>query len=395
MGMSGHDVMGWDVNPERMTYDPKPEKEAGPDGTGDFNTHLTPANIKFGPNLTTLVDHSEILFLAIQTPHDPEYEGVTPMPPTRQDFDYDFLRDAVQAVADVAVKDITLVIISTVLPGTIDREIRPILRDRPHIHLVYNPFFIAMGTVMRDFLRPEFVLLGVDDYDSKEVERVIDFYTGVYGGLPPIEAMSIPSAELTKVAYNTFISMKIGFVNHLMEICHAFPGADVDDVTNALKKANVRLISPAYLTAGMGDGGGCHPRDNIAMSWLAATLNLSTDFCGAMMMVRQRQAFWKASIVVEAARKHRLPVVLLGRAFKPETDLETGSPALLVGHYIRQLGWPLKPDDNTPAVYFIGCRKPEYANRVYPQGSVVIDPHRFVLQRPGFTVVRLGEGGAA
>src|SRR4029079_12685998 len=116
-----------------------------------------------------------------------------------------------------------------------------------------------------DFLHPEFVLLGVDDPET--ATKMTTLYTTLTDA--PVYQMSIDSAELTKVAYNTFIGMKIVFANTLMEICHKSPGANVDDVTGALKKAGRRLLAPLYLDGGMGDGGGCHPRDSIAMSWLA------------------------------------------------------------------------------------------------------------------------------
>ena len=97
------------------------------------------------------------------------------------------------------------------------------------------------------------------------------------------------NAEAIKVAYNTYISMKIAYANTWMEICHKIPGTDVDQVTGALELATTRIMSPKYLTGGMGDGGGCHPRDNIALSWLARELDLSYDFFEHLMIARERQ----------------------------------------------------------------------------------------------------------
>ena len=92
--------------------------------------------------------------------------------------------------------------------------------------------------------------------------------------------------------------MKIVFANVLMEICHK-TGANVDEVTDALKLANDRLISGKYFTGGMGDGGACHPRDNIALSWLSRKLNLSFDWFENIMLARQKQTEWLANLMEE------------------------------------------------------------------------------------------------
>ena len=128
---------------------------------------------------------------------------------------------AIEDISAVVNRETLVAIISTVVPGTVRRYIRPAVS--PLLRLCYNPFFIAMGTTMRDFLQSEFVLLGVDD--AKTAKRMAALYGTVTDA--PVLQMSIESAELTKVAYNTFIGMKIVFANTLMEICHKSPGANV------------------------------------------------------------------------------------------------------------------------------------------------------------------------
>src|SRR5262249_6729878 len=157
-------------------------------------------------------------------------------------------------------------------PGTIRREIFPLVGE--HVKLCYNPFFIAMGTTIRDFLDPEFVLFGMRDPEAAERARAL--YSTLHDR--PVYETSIENAELIKVSYNTYITMKIAFANTLMEICHKIEGCDVDQVTGGLALGTQRLLSPRYLGGGMGDGGGCHPRDNIALSWLSRELGLSYDW---------------------------------------------------------------------------------------------------------------------
>ena len=230
---------------------------------------------------------------------------------------------------------------------------------------------------------------------------------------PPICRMSIESAELTKVAYNTFIGGKIIFANTMMEICHKI-GADIDSVTSTLKKASDRLVSSAYMDGGMGDGGGCHPRDNIAMSWLATQLNLSHNLFDDLMTAREDQADWLANLVYREAVEGRslLPIIIVGVAYKPGTNLTVGSPALLVQRILEvKYGAHPRVIDNfvtnksldgmkdlvyrqTASVFLIGCKHPHYEELKFPRGSVVVDPFRFIPEQDGVKVIGLGRSAS-
>lgn len=343
-------------------------------------------------DLTEMVRACAVIFVAVQTPHEERFEGTTSLPKDRADFDYTALVGAVGQIRDEVERQrrqATIVVVSTVLPGTMRERIIPILGDR--LRLVYNPSFIAMSTVIRDFLDPEFVLLGGDD------DRMIEIvYTRIIGTRHKFVRVGIDEAELIKVSYNTFIGLKITYANTLMEICQKI-GCDVDAVTSALKQADRRLISTAYLNGGMGDGGGCHPRDNIALSWLARKLDLSFDIFGAAMLCRERQTDWLCEMMESAAEANDLPMVILGTEFKPGVASEVGSPAILARNLLRERGCSVRlvrrgglmPD--YPAVFLIGCMHPEYATTVFPKGSVVIDPNRYIPDHEGVTVLRIGE----
>ena len=382
-----HDVMGYDIDESRMTHEPQTYQERGL-STPHFNDDLCTSPVHFG-SLEEVVSHAEIVFVAVQTPHDPMYEGITKLQAKRVDFNYKHLYYAIKNISDSVNKETIVVIISTVLPGTIRREILPAIRDDGLVKLVYNPFFIAMGTVIPDFLHPEFILLGGNDPIARD--KVEEFY----GTLMKARSckMSIESAELTKVAYNTFISSKLSFVNTLLEIAHKSPGVNIDEVTNALCQATDRLISPKYMIAGMGDGGGCHPRDNIALSWLSRELNLKYDFFEAIMMSREKQAEWLADLMKE----HDMPKCILGYSFKVETNITTGSHALLVKEFLDDVklidphvdGGSQLPYN--PHVFLIGMNHPEFAKWKYPNGSVIIDPWRYIPDMDNCFVIRLGE----
>lgn len=388
-----HDVVGTDVTPDAERWlrtQHFPHREEG------IEPYLKDGRLRFVPSVTEVVAHADLVFVAIQTPHHPQYEGVTRVPTTRANFDYSFLAQGVKAIAAAARtlnKDIIIAIISTVLPGTTERDLMPLLNARTRV--VYNPFFIAMGTTIQDYLQPEFVLLGVEDANAALVVR--DFYMTMTSA--PVIPMSIKSAELTKVAYNCMISQKIVLANTIMQICHE-TGANTDEVTNALGRANVRLMSSKYLCGGMGDGGGCHPRDLIAMSWLAEQLGMRYDYFGTLMKVREEQTMWLARLVLAEMVRTNLPVVLLGKSFKAETNLTIGSPATLLKHLLLELGVTVQDHYDpyldpprtftVPAVFVVATAHQELLTMPLPAGSVVVDPWGRSPPRPGVHTMLVG-----
>jgi UDPglucose 6-dehydrogenase len=271
----------------------------------------------------------------------------------------------------------------------------PLLDDR--FSLVYNPAFTAAGTAMRDFLSPEFVLLGSDDHEGRASADLRRFYATIHDR--PVFCTDIPTAELTKVAYNTFIGQKIAFANAMMELSHRV-GANVDDLSDVLALARTRIVSPLYLRGGMGDGGACHPRDNIALSWLAREVGLSHDLFTDVMQARDDQTAWLAELIDERSRGR--PVVLLGKAYKPESDLTSGSPALLLAAMLEQRGIAFTHLDHrvdggrlelgidAAALFFVATKHAEYAEASFPTGSTVLDPWGYVPVQEGVEVVRLG-----
>ena len=395
-----HRVLGYDVDERKMRKRNYEHKEQG-DGLRDFQQCFDEANLEFA-DLPRIVKECKLIFVAVQTPHEPRFDGTVVVSEDRADFDYRYLEQSIrQIVREIRTiqEERTISIISTVLPGTIRQRIKPLLPAK--CRLVYNPFFAAMGTVIHDFLFPEFVLLGADDPESSDA--VGKFYANL---LPDAlqKRVNIESAELIKVAYNLFISQKICYANTLMEMAHKIPNCDVDEVSDALSSASRRLLSPAYMRGGMGDGGECHPRDVIAMSWLAKELKISFNLFETILECREHQTGWLADIAEEIAAHTKLPIVLLGKAFKPETTILGGSCALLLRNILLGRGLKpichdplldLAPDScvewpKKPAVYLIACKHHCFISWKFSQGSVVIDPHRYIPEQAGVQIIRLG-----
>lgn len=414
MQMKGHDVMGYDIDPRVMNNEPKDYLETGPDGKEPFNPYLEKHPIKFG-SMAEVAGHAEVIFVAVQTPHEPDYEGTKRVPDDRVDFNYSHLKACVSDLSKVVKKNTTIIIISTVLPGTFRKQILPFVN--PFMEMCYNPYFIAMGTVMYDFFNPEFVLFGV--HDGRAAAVALEFYKTITDA--PVYQTTVENAELIKVLYNTFIGMKIVFANTAMELCHKIPGCHVDEVMGGLMLANERIISTKYLRGGMGDGGGCHPRDNIALSWLSEKLNLSHDFFEDIMLAREDQTEWLVDVIEYNHKLYKLPIVILGQSFKPGTNITVGSPAVLLSHLLhereirherhdpysemaklthtwRKIGETKDGNQkeyalHEPSIFFLATQHDEFKDWEFPAGSVVIDPFRYLDKKiEGVKYIPIGVG---
>jgi UDPglucose 6-dehydrogenase len=360
---------------------------------------LKNSKCRFTNSLEKTIEHSEILFCAVQTPHEKKFEGDCLMPShERNDFDYSYLINCVKSISDIVDKinkDVILVIISTVLPGTIRKYIFPIISDK--IKLCYNPYFIAMGTVLPDFFYPEFILLGVINEDAKNT--VINFYSTITSS--PVYCTNLENAEMIKVSYNTFITAKICLANTIMIMCDNLPNTNCDEIMNGLFMANKRIISKTYLNGGMGDGGGCHPRDNIALSWLSNNLGLKNNFYDSMMKLREYQTEYFTEIILKFKNKYPdLPIIILGKSFKPETDITTGSPAILLKNILETMNIcvykhydPYIDSENIvleQAIYVLATKHDIFNDYNFEKNSVVIDPFRYIKNKENIIYYGVG-----
>ncbi|MEZ5054308.1 MAG: NAD(P)-binding domain-containing protein [Chitinophagales bacterium] len=287
---------------------------------------ITHNNITITKSIEEVLNSSNIIFVAVQTPHATEYGGELPnthLP--KSNFDYTILKNTLIEISKHSNPSHTIIIISTVLPGTIRKELKTIIKNGS---LIYNPYLIAMGTVKEDFKNPEMIIIGSETGDEKqdEVLNLKSIYTKFTPSTCRYEIGTWEEAESIKIFYNTFISAKIAIVNMIQDVAEKNGNMNVDIVTNALAKSTKRITSPAYMKAGMGDGGPCHPRDNIALSWLASNLDLGYDLFESINISREQQAKNLAKKLIE----FKNPVVLLGTHYKPNTTLTDGSYALLV-----------------------------------------------------------------
>ena len=288
----------------------------------------------------------DIVFVAVPTPHHPDYDGSKPtshLP--NKDFDYDQVKKVLAEVNAYANEHTLVVLISTVLPGTVRRELAPIITQAKFI---YNPYLIAMGSVAWDMVNPEMIIIGTETglgyshpvKPSDDVEVLTKFYGSIMQNHPRCVVGTYEEAESIKIFYNTFISSKLSLVNMIQDVALKIGHMDVDIVTDALARSTQRIMGPQYMTAGMGDGGACHPRDNIALRWMAQELDLGYDLFDSIMTAREKQAKNMAKFLLEQAEKYDLPLLIHGVAYKPGVEYVDGSYSLLVAHYLNEAGRP-------------------------------------------------------
>ena len=341
--------------------------------TGYDIVRKSSSKITIKDTLKELVEDRDIVFVATPTPHEDGYDGSTPTShlPVK-DFNYEAVTKVLTKCNQYMNNQQTLVLISTVLPGTTRRDFAPLITNTS---LIYNPYLIAMGTVAWDMINPEMIMIGTKNGLSGKnckirSEFLESFYNVVCDNMPRMEFGTWEEVEAMKIFYNTFISNKVALVNMIQDVAHRMGNINVDTVTQALAKSTQRIVSPAYMKAGMGDGGACHPRDNIALRWLAKELDLGYDMFETIMTAREKQAENMALAIL----KHGTNIWFSSDSYKAGTGLVDGSSSLLVQYYVKKHGGTLANGIDTPVEVIV--RVHESDEFTADDKTVIFDPWR-------------------
>jgi len=316
----GFEVIGTDVNAaviEAINAGRSPVNETG----------LAEAIARNRRRLRATVDHgeaigeSDITFVIVPTPTD-----------TTGMFSLQYVRYAFREIGRALARKGSyhlVVLTCTVMPGSTRYALLPELEASsgkkcgPDFGLCYSPEFIALGSVMRDFLNPDFTLVG--EFDERSGGILESCYAEILETLAPCRRMSLENAELTKLAVNTFVTTKIAYANMLAELCESYPGGDIDVVTNALG-ADSR-IGPRYLAGGLGFGGPCFPRDNVALNAFGQRMGAGTEIAATTDAANRSPIRRLIARVHEVARPGAT-VSVLGLAYKPHPHIVERSQAL-------------------------------------------------------------------
>jgi UDPglucose 6-dehydrogenase len=332
----GFNVIGVDVSPkavDALNEGRTPVQETGLDDLIRRNRERIRGTLSH----EDAVLNSDLSFVIVPTPSD-----------ERGAFSLQYAAYAFEAIGKALAKSNryhTVVLTSTVLPGSTRFGLLPILEEfsgkrcGKDFGLCYSPEFIALGTVIRDFLNPDFFLIG--EFDERSGTALESVLTRVALNSAPSRRMSIENAELAKIALNSFVTLKISYANMLAELCESIPGGDIDVVSDAIGLD--KRIGRRYLTGGFGYGGPCFPRDNVALSFLGNHLESPTQ----LLKINDEFNRSIAPRFVERLMPHLhdgSTVAVLGLAYKPQSYVIEESPGIylcltLSGRGLRVIGY--------------------------------------------------------
>lgn len=325
----GFEVVGMDLNVSYVEainagVAPVPEPQLQEMLTANKN------RIRATTDIREAVLETDVSFIIVPTPSGPD-----------RFFRNDYVISALEAIG-AALKDKdgyhNVVVTSTVMPGSTGTVLKDALERTsgrkvgPNLGLCYNPEFIALGTVVRDMLNPDMLLIGESDAKAGDVLESI--YRGSTESNPEFQRMNWVNAELCKIAVNTYVTTKISYANMIAELCDHLEGADSDVVTDALG-ADSR-IGKKYIKGAIAYGGPCFPRDNKAFAALGRHLGVRTDLAEATDTINDHQTE-RLLQAVKSALPRGSVVSILGLSYKPNTPVIEESQGLalakeLVGH---------------------------------------------------------------
>lgn len=336
LASKGNEVLGVDVNAEVVRLINEGRAPVDEPGLQDLVTAS-------GERLRATTDFAEagnreVIIFLVPTPSDERgaftnayilsaLEGIGPALQGRDDYQ-------------------VLVVGSTVMPGSCEAEIGPAIERLSgrqvgdSLGLCYSPEFIALGNVIQDMLTPDMVLIG--ESDSRAGDVIDRIYRGVCENDPPFRHMALVNAELTKIAVNTYVTMKISYANALADICERLPGADVDSVTDALGLDS--RIGRKYLRGALAYGGPCFPRDNKAFAVLARDIGADPALAEATDAINVAQSERLAQIV-GSRLKGGNAVGVLGLSYKPDTGVIEESPGMALAEVLVRDGYDVSVYD--------------------------------------------------
>jgi len=328
---AGFTVFGYDLNDRIRNELKKRRCPILETGLEELLQTVWPA-LRIVDSYQEAVANSDITLIIVPTPSMPDGR-----------FAHDNVLKALEGLAPaLAAKETFHVVdvVSTVMPGSSDGVFRPLLerltgkRCGSDFGLAYNPEFIALGSVIRDFLNPDMVLIGASDDTSGFL--LSELYRITCRTRPTIALMSLINAEITKISLNCFVTMKISFANTLTSVCERVPGADVDAVTTAMG-ADSRVGSK-YLKGGLGFGGPCFPRDNIAFQAFAEEFGAEAILGKAVVAVNNDVP----GRLLSRITSHTAPpakVALLGLSYKAGTHIIEDSQSVMLAKSLVAAGY--------------------------------------------------------
>ena len=318
--VSGFDIDRKKVDDLRQGIAPVPET--------DLQRYISEniEHITAHDEISSLVNNSSITFIVVPTPSLDDGS-----------FSLQYLKEVCRALGkSLQEKDNyhLVVICSTVLPGDCRASLISLLEEcsgktcGPDFGFCYNPEFIALGSVIKDFLNPDFCLIG--EFDERSGHMLEEIFAKSCVNHAPSKRMSIEEAEITKISINSFVTMKISFANILASLCENTQNCDVDVVCDAIGQDE--RIGKKYLKGGLGFGGPCFPRDNVALEHYGRKIGSDTKLFLENHLFNERLSKHILKNCIEKVTSIKgnqiSKIAVLGLSYKPDSHILEKSMSL-------------------------------------------------------------------
>lgn len=341
----GLDVMGYDNNPDNITKLNCGECYIDEPGLKEKLGEVFDKKFRVTSDIYYAVFKSNSSFIIVPTPS--KENGF---------FSNDAIMDVLEKMSP-ALKETTMFhvvnIVSTVMPGSCHKFVRFLENETGKkcgvdFGLTYNPEFIAIGTVIRNFMHPDMVLIGGSD--EKSIGIIANCYSTFCHN---IHGMSLINAELAKLSLNCFLTMKISFANELAALCEKITGANVDAITNAI--GDDHRVGDKFLKAGLGFSGPCLGRDTVALLALS-------EQCGYYAKIPQASNRINSEVISRIINKIIMNtdpntiIDIYGSSYKSGTKLTEGSQSIVLKEKFEDMGFVVRMIDGDFEYY--ECKLP-------------------------------------
>ncbi|QXJ28649.1 UDP-glucose 6-dehydrogenase [Saccharolobus shibatae B12] len=309
----GHYIIGVDIDENKvngLNCNKIPIYEPGLDELIMKNRE----KIQFTTNYSALSD-ANVVFIAVSTPT------------INGKIFLDYIYSAAKNLQKILNNESIVVTKSTVIPGT-SRKVKEITKRE----VIVNPEFLREGSAIIDTKHPDRIVIGGDDENAIGLVEDLWSFTN-----SPIIKTSMEEAELIKYAANSFLAIKISFINEIANLCEKIPNCNVDNIAKAIGMD--KRISPYFLNAGLGFGGSCFPKDTLAITSFAKDLGEKLRIVEAAIEVNNERPFRAVKMMEDLIGKlENKTICVLGIAFKPNTDDTRESVGLKIAKLIREKG---------------------------------------------------------
>ncbi len=284
----------------------------------------------FRNNISDCIIDAEIIYITVPTPS--KLDG---------SFSNEVIVEILDEIANVILKNKKSFIIninSTVQPGSIDDEIIPFLegkglKNNENFYIIYNPYFVALGSVIRNLEEPDYLLIGSSSiYAAKKITK---FYNSLYKN-PKIKLLKFKEAELTKLLVNTYLTTKISYSNFVKNLCK-----DFDDISDLRVLESVGLdsrIGTKFMLPGGPYSGPCLPRDNLSLKKFCLDHNIQNSFSDEVQRINNVTLENLYKVVSSLKNKHRIKSFgFLGLGYKSNTQCFEESYSIKMMNFLESL----------------------------------------------------------